>query len=61
MSSKIAILTDSTNDLPGELIEKHNIYVIPEIIVWGEERRVITGADLLGRLLSGIATRESHA
>ena len=25
------------------------------ILVWGNERRVITGADLLGRLLRGIA------
>jgi hypothetical protein len=25
------------------------------ILVWAEERRVITGADLLGRLLRGIA------
>jgi CBS domain containing-hemolysin-like protein len=25
------------------------------ILVWGEERRIITGADLLGRLLRGIA------
>ncbi len=26
------------------------------LLLWGEERRVITGADLLGRLLRGIAT-----
>ena len=25
------------------------------ILVWGEQKRVITGADLLGRLLRGIA------
>jgi hypothetical protein len=25
------------------------------VLVWGEERRIITGADLLGRLLRGIA------
>jgi hypothetical protein len=34
------------------------------ILVWGKQRRIITGADLLGRLLRGIATREarpSHA
>jgi hypothetical protein len=30
------------------------------IVLWGEERRVITGADILGRLLSGIASRERH-
>jgi metal transporter CNNM len=28
------------------------------ILVWGKQRRIITGADLLGRLLRGIATRE---
>ena len=28
------------------------------ILVWGRQKRVITGADLLGRLLRGIATRE---
>jgi metal transporter CNNM len=28
------------------------------ILVWGEQKRIITGADLLGRLLRGIATRE---
>jgi hypothetical protein len=25
------------------------------ILVWGNDKRVITGADILGRLLSGIA------
>ena len=29
------------------------------ILVWGQHRRIITGADLLGRLLRGIAMRES--
>ena len=28
------------------------------ILVWGAQKRIITGADLLGRLLRGIATRE---
>lgn len=27
------------------------------ILVWGDEKRVITGADILGRLMRGIATR----
>jgi hypothetical protein len=30
------------------------------ILVWGEEKRIITGADLLGRLLRGIVTRDAH-
>jgi hypothetical protein len=31
------------------------------ILVWADEKRVITGADLLGRLLRGIAVREPAA
>jgi metal transporter CNNM len=31
------------------------------ILVWGKEKRIITGADLLGRLLRGIARREPPA
>jgi CBS domain containing-hemolysin-like protein len=31
------------------------------ILVWGKQKRIITGADLLGRLLRGIATREAPA
>ena len=30
------------------------------ILVWGEEKRIITGADLLGRLLRGIVTQNSR-
>jgi metal transporter CNNM len=29
------------------------------ILVWGAEKRVITGADILGRLLRGIARPDS--
>ncbi|MHC1740460.1 MAG: DegV family protein [Anaerolineaceae bacterium] len=36
MSHKIAIVTDSTNDLPVEFREKYQIYVVPLSIVWGE-------------------------
>lgn len=31
------------------------------ILVWGRQRRIITGADLLGRLLRGIAAKGSSA
>ncbi len=31
------------------------------ILVWGDERRIITGSDILGRLLRGIARPESVA
>jgi hypothetical protein len=30
------------------------------ILVWGKQKRIITGADLLGRLLRGIAKREER-
>jgi metal transporter CNNM len=30
------------------------------ILVWGKEKRVITGGDILGRLLRGIASREGN-
>jgi hypothetical protein len=29
------------------------------ILIWGEQKRVITGSDILGRLLRGIATRQA--
>jgi len=29
------------------------------ILVWGDEKRIITGADLLGRLLRGIVTQDA--
>jgi metal transporter CNNM len=35
-----------------DVIENHLI------LVWGAQRRIITGSDLLGRLLRGIATVE---
>jgi len=28
------------------------------VLIWSDERRVITGADILGRLLRGIAYRD---
>ena len=30
------------------------------ILVWGEQKRIITGADLLGRLLRGIVTHDAN-
>ena len=35
--SKIAIVTDSTSFLPAELIKKHNITVVPQVLIWGEQ------------------------
>ena len=34
---RIAILTDSTCDLPREVCRKNNIHVISQLIVWGGE------------------------
>lgn len=30
------------------------------ILIWGDQKRIITGADILGRLMRGIVTRENH-
>ena len=38
MPKKTAIIADSTNDIPVELREKYNIYVVPLTIVWGDEQ-----------------------
>jgi len=34
----IAILTDSTCDIPEELIKQYNIQIVPLYIIWGEEQ-----------------------
>jgi metal transporter CNNM len=39
---------------PGDDVIDHDL-----ILLWGKQKRIITGADLLGRLLRGIAIRES--
>ena len=31
---------------------------LADVILWGEDRRIVTGADLLGRLLRGIVSRQ---
>ncbi|MBI9044094.1 MAG: DegV family protein [Anaerolineaceae bacterium] len=36
-NKKIALLTDSTNDLPQEYLDQYNIHVIPLSINWGAE------------------------
>jgi len=35
--SKIALLTDSTANLPAELVAQHNIHVVPLKIQWGDD------------------------
>lgn len=34
----IAILTDSTCDIPDDLIETYKIIVVPHVIIWGDEQ-----------------------
>jgi len=43
--SPIAIITDSTNDLPAELIAQYQITVVPLTIVWGNNQ-YLDGVDL---------------
>ncbi len=35
--SKIAIVTDSTAYIPADLIQKYNLTVTPQVLIWGEE------------------------
>jgi DegV family protein with EDD domain len=35
--SKVAIVTDSTAYLPGDVLEKYSITVTPQILIWGNE------------------------
>jgi len=34
---KIAIVTDSTAYIPADLVQKHNLTVTPQVLIWGEE------------------------
>jgi DegV family protein with EDD domain len=35
--SKVAVITDSTAYLPEALLKTHNISVVPQVLIWGEE------------------------
>ena len=35
--SKIAIVTDSTSYIPGDLVTKHNITVAPQVLIWDDK------------------------
>lgn len=35
--SSIALMTDSTRDIPENLIQQYNIGVIPQVVIWGEQ------------------------
>lgn len=47
-------LMKMTPEHPEDDVIDHDL-----ILVWGTQKRIITGADLLGRLLRGIVTREA--
>ncbi len=60
------IVTDSST-LLGKVITRLRVYAKSEvddvinddlILIWADEKRVITGADILGRLLRGIVLRD---
>ena len=60
------IVTDMSTPLGGVISRMRVRPEYPEddvidndlILVWGEQKRIITGADLLGRLLRGIVTQD---
>jgi DegV family protein with EDD domain len=35
--AKVAVLTDSTAYIPSDLVKKHNIIVIPQVLIWENE------------------------
>jgi len=35
--SKVAIVTDSTAYIPSDLLSRHNITTVPQVLIWGEE------------------------
>tara|TARA_R110002072_G_scaffold269079_3_gene428206 strand:- start:143 stop:1198 length:1056 start_codon:yes stop_codon:yes gene_type:complete len=64
------ILTEDTSLPIGRLLRRLRVEQEHEeddvidrdiVLLWGEQRRIVTGADLLGRLLRGIATNDEPA
>ena len=35
--SKIAVVTDSTSYIPTELVQKHNITMAPQVLIWDDK------------------------
>ena len=35
--SKVAVVTDSTSYIPDNLLQKHHISVLPQVLIWGEQ------------------------
>ncbi len=64
------IVVEDAQTLIGAIVSRFEVraehprdYVIDDdvILVWSTERRIITGADLLGHLLKGVVVRTPHA
>ncbi|MEJ2362943.1 MAG: Mg2+ and Co2+ transporter CorB, partial [Gammaproteobacteria bacterium] len=65
------IIVHDSSILLGKVLSQLRVYPVDNaddvidddlILVWGrDEKRVITGADILGRLMHGIARREISA
>lgn len=43
--SKVAIITDSTAYIPQEMVDKYDIRVAPQVLIWGEET-LLDGVDI---------------
>jgi DegV family protein with EDD domain len=43
--SKVAIVTDSTAYLPEELVRQHNLSVVPQVLIWGDQT-YLDGVDI---------------
>jgi len=44
--AKIALVTDSTSYIPDELVERYQITVVPQVLIWGEDT-LRDGVDIL--------------
>jgi DegV family protein with EDD domain len=36
-AKRIAVITDSTCDIPPDLVEKYHIHIVPQYLIWGTE------------------------
>lgn len=60
MSTKIVIITDSTNDLPIEYRDRYDIRVVPLTIVWGKDQ-FLDGVEITAdEFYTGLESSTSH-
>jgi DegV family protein with EDD domain len=60
MADTIALITDSTCDIPQAIIEQHNIYVTAQHIIWGTED-LLDGVDITsGVFYERLKTDDKH-